>query len=187
MTQQYLLNNLKEREYRREFLSEQVKTILAAQIRMLREERGWSQEELARRSGTAQEMISKWENPDYGKYTNSTLLKLADAFEVAVITKFATFSELTAWLASLSKEQLAPKTLDEDRRTATLTAPVEGATNASWFPNQIEWENPLGAAVGRLQNIGTSTVQLNADYVRPQKASRERELTLASDKLSLAA
>lgn len=108
------LLGLEDSDYRRVFTAEHLNLGLAYQLRLLREDRGWTQEELARRTGKSQEMISRWEDPDYGSHSISTLKVFADAFDVALIVRFAPFSELTKWLTSLSIEQLVPKGFEEE-------------------------------------------------------------------------
>ena len=55
---------------------------LAFQLNLMREARGWTQEELARRCDMAQETISRLEDPNYGRYTLKTLKRLAKTFDV---------------------------------------------------------------------------------------------------------
>ena len=71
-----------------EFANEHVAAGLAFQIRRLRESRGWSQEELSRRTGKAQATISQWEDPNYGWHTLNTLKVLAAAFDVGLLVRF---------------------------------------------------------------------------------------------------
>jgi len=110
---QQILRSLENREYRREFAAD-VGTGLAFQIRLLREARGWTQEELAHQMGKRQETISQWENPDYGRYTLKTLSELAAAFDVALLVRFAPFSELVDWSMNLTPERLAPASFDDE-------------------------------------------------------------------------
>ena len=106
-------NSLRDKEYRREFASN-VDTGLAFQIRMLREKYGWTQEQLANKTGKKQETISQWENPSYGSYTLNSLRSLAAAFDVGLRVTFVPFSELVNWNANLTPERLAPKSFNEE-------------------------------------------------------------------------
>jgi len=110
---QQVLRSLEDREYRREFAAD-VGTGLAFQVRLLREARGWTQEELAHQMGKRQETICQWENPNYGRYTLKTLNELAAAFDVALLVRFAPFSELVDWSISLTPERLAPPSFDDE-------------------------------------------------------------------------
>lgn len=108
-----IIASLRDAEYRREFAAD-VGTGIAFQIRLLREDRGWSQGELAQRTGTGkrQETISQWENPNYGRYSLATLIELAAAFDVAPIFRFAPFSDLIDWTTNLSPDRLAPPSFE---------------------------------------------------------------------------
>jgi transcriptional regulator with XRE-family HTH domain len=111
-----LLESLRDPEYRREFVAEHLSTGLAFQLRHLRESREWTQEGLAQQIGKTQELISQWENPDYGRYSLTTLKAFAEVFDVALLVKFAPFSELVDWVTGLTSERLAPKSFGEDRK-----------------------------------------------------------------------
>ena len=110
---QQILRSLENREYRREFAAD-VGTGLAFQVRLLREARGWTQEQLAHQMGKRQETICQWENPNYGRYTLKTLNELAAAFDVALLVRFAPFSELVDWSINLTPERLAPVSFDDE-------------------------------------------------------------------------
>ncbi len=110
---QQLFDALREPEYRRAF-ADDIGTGIAFQIRALREDRGWTQQELAERMGKQQEAISQWENPDYGRFTLQTVKKLAAAFDVAPVVRFGSFRELVDWTIQLTPEQISPKPFDAD-------------------------------------------------------------------------
>ena len=115
--QEEIWKSLQDEDYRRAFTAD-VDTGLAFQIRLLREKKGWTQEELGQRAGgKKQETISQWENPNYGRYTLRTLKDLAVAFDLGLIVRFAPFSELVEWAANLTPDRLAPPSYEEESRT----------------------------------------------------------------------
>jgi transcriptional regulator with XRE-family HTH domain len=84
-----LIQRLKDQEYR--YLVNSVFNYwrLRTQIKALREQRGWTQAELARRAHMWQSEIARLENI-YMPYDvrTSTLLRLAHAFDVCLIIRF---------------------------------------------------------------------------------------------------
>ncbi|MCH9050721.1 MAG: helix-turn-helix transcriptional regulator [Proteobacteria bacterium] len=110
-----LLRELRDKEYRDAYVEGHVRAGLAFQIRALRESRNWSQEEVGRRAGNKlQSVIARLENPDYGKFSLSTLLELASAFDVGLLVRFVPFSELLNKVSNLSLEKLAAPSFDAD-------------------------------------------------------------------------
>jgi transcriptional regulator with XRE-family HTH domain len=114
-----LREELKDREYRDAYVAATVRNGVAFQVRAMRESRGWDQKKLAAKMGNEklQPIVSRYENPDYGRFTVSSLLDLAKAFDVGLIVRFAPFSELierddkfpsvSLDVQSYAKEQLA--------------------------------------------------------------------------------
>jgi transcriptional regulator with XRE-family HTH domain len=97
---------LRNKEYRKAFVSAEVKRMIPFQISAMRKLRGISQEELAKRSGLTQGVISRAEDPDYGNLTFNTVIKIANGFDVAFVGKFVPHSELAAWYLGFSEESL---------------------------------------------------------------------------------
>jgi transcriptional regulator with XRE-family HTH domain len=95
-----LIDHLKDKAYRHNFVSEQINIGVPFQISELRHNKGWSQELLAEKSKMKQSRISQIENPDYGKLTINTLKRIASAFDIALIVRFAPFSELIDYTTS---------------------------------------------------------------------------------------
>jgi transcriptional regulator with XRE-family HTH domain len=126
--------SLENKEYR-ELFAEDVGTGLAFQVKLMREKRGWTQEELGLRTGKKQGVISQLENPDYGHYSLATLKKLAAAFDVGLIVKFTPFSELVSWITDLSPSKLAPPSYEEERQMSLAEAP---GGSSEWTPNVEE-------------------------------------------------
>lgn len=111
-----LLAKLRNKEYRDAYVEEKVATSLPFQIRALREQPGreWSQAELGRRAGMRQNAISRLEDAESGTPSISTLLRLARAFDVALLVKFVPFSKLLSEFADLSSEALSAVSFDNE-------------------------------------------------------------------------
>src|SRR5688572_10848044 len=127
LTKKKILDSLRDKETRELFAEEHISTGLPFQIHGLREKLGLTQAELARRAGMAQERISVLEDPNYEFVPKiNTLIKLANVFDVPLIVKFGSWSELFNWETNLSPELLAPKTFEEEldtlERAASATA-----------------------------------------------------------------
>lgn len=56
---------------------------VSANIYQFRKQRGWTQQELAKRLNTTQSVVSRWEQP-VADMTLNTLEKLANVFEVSI-------------------------------------------------------------------------------------------------------
>ena len=77
--QERLSEDLKDPEFRRHFEEERRALALAIKIAKLREQKGLSQQELAKLMGTSQQAISRIESGEYEGFTLKTLEKIADA------------------------------------------------------------------------------------------------------------
>jgi transcriptional regulator with XRE-family HTH domain len=111
-----LLAKLRNREYRDAYVEEKVATSLPFQIKALREQPGreWSQAELGERAGMRQNAISRLEDAESGTPSITTLLRLAQAFDVALLVKFVPFSKLLSEFADASFEALSAQSFDEE-------------------------------------------------------------------------
>jgi transcriptional regulator with XRE-family HTH domain len=85
---------------------------MAHQIRALREARGWSQGELSRRLGKPQSVVSRMEDPTYGKLTVQTLMEVADAFDVALWVRFVSFPTFVGLTRDLTQRSFVVDSFD---------------------------------------------------------------------------
>ena len=115
--EQRLVLQLRDTEYRRAFVEGHATDTIAFQLRAMRKKEGLEQREVAERLGNCklQPMISRYENPDYGKYSISTLLDLAAAFDVALAVRFVPFSELVEWDLSTDVAKECPSSYANDK------------------------------------------------------------------------
>ena len=113
----YLVDRLvSDKEFRDAYWDAHLSEGLASQIRATREERRWTQRELGEHAGgKAQSVISQLEDPDYGRYSLSTLKRIASAFDVALVVRFVPYSHLLDYTSNLSLSDVAVLPIDRDR------------------------------------------------------------------------
>ncbi len=95
-----------------------VKTNILEQITKLRQERGWSEYQLAERSGVPQSTISSW----YRKHMTpsfSSLEKICDAFGISLSRFFDSGAEAVQ-LSPMQRELLGKWDLLSDRQKAAF-------------------------------------------------------------------
>jgi len=110
-----IVERLQLKEEREALVESQIFVGIPMQLHSMRRREGWSQKELADRAGDHQGRISLLENIGYESYTVKTLIRIAAAFDVALIVKFAPFSELADQAAHLSERRLLVPRFIEDR------------------------------------------------------------------------
>jgi transcriptional regulator with XRE-family HTH domain len=109
-----LISRLSVPAYRHAYMVEGVKTWIARQVRALREQRDWSQEDLGRRTGKPQSAISRVEDPDYGKLTLQTLFDLARAYDLPLLVQFVEWSDWLCRMDDSSSEALQKEAFSAD-------------------------------------------------------------------------
>jgi len=83
-----LREELKDPEFKSHYEDERQALKLAIKIAALREQKGLSQQELAKRMGTSQQAISRIESGEYEGFTLKTLEKIAEATGMKVKIDF---------------------------------------------------------------------------------------------------
>ncbi len=114
MNRRKLIERLRNRDFRRAFAEEAVDVGIPIQIREMRTARGWSQTQLGKEAGMAQEQVSLAEKLSYGRFTVATLKKLAAAFDCALMVRFVSYSELLAWKDRVDETLITPPPFNAD-------------------------------------------------------------------------
>lgn len=109
-----LADELKDPEARRDYADEFLSSYIALQIKTLRQQRGWSQAELARRAGMKQSRISAMEQADYSSWSLRTLQRLAAAFDLAFTAGFESFGRMLDDMTSISRGRLERPSFEDD-------------------------------------------------------------------------
>src|SRR5919197_4987513 len=109
-----LIAKLHSKQFRDAFVSSRVSNTLALQIRVMRQERGWSQSHLAELLGTSQNAVYRLESPQYGKPSITTLKRLASIFDVGLAVWFTPFSKLVDRATNLTTEDILVPSFEDD-------------------------------------------------------------------------
>lgn len=109
-----LHSEFSDKEYRHAYADEFLNSHIATQIQVLREQRGWSQERLAKEAGMKQSRISILENVGYSSWSISTLKRLAEAFDLTLRVSFESFGRCVADVERFNRESLERLSFEED-------------------------------------------------------------------------
>lgn len=129
-----IVASLRNKAYRDALAEEGINEGVPFQIRAMRQARGWSQKELAKRLGMTQHGISRLENPNYGKFTLTTLKRLAPIFDVALVVKYVPFSHLADAMANLSPTDLAVPDYEHDTALVPVYSPQDTTQKMNAYP-----------------------------------------------------
>lgn len=146
-----LVSSLEDKEYRDAFVADQIRIGVPLQIKMMRDERDWTQEVLGQgmTPPMMQESVWRLENPNKANLTIGTLLRVASAFDVALMVRFVPFSELidsTPWLSGTD-------------RSIPEYAKDSGLRKTAAAPRVVNLMDALNkAAIGATKETSSSTV-----------------------------
>lgn len=109
------LNRLKNKAYRDAYVSSHIDQGLAFQIRALRDQRNWTQENLANELGLkSQSAVVRYEDPSYGKLSLSKIKQLGSVFDVAVLIKFVPYSRFLSEIENTSSAALCATSFESE-------------------------------------------------------------------------
>ncbi len=167
-----LFSKLANRKYRNLFVASQVNKGIPYQLRALRAARGMTQADLAEHAGTTQTVISRIENKGAGNLSVKTLLKLAEAFDVALVVRFEAIDKFIGWLDNFSPDDISFETSEavlkrlaegDATPSADLISPMRAG---SATPHLRLAESPPAAAAAKSHTERTFKQQ--SLFERPQ-------------------
>lgn len=138
-------------------------THIATQIKVLREDREWTQSKLAELAGMKQERISILENVNYESWSVKTLKRLAKAFDLRLSIKFESFGSYLTDYDSFSRENLKRPSFDKD-----AVFHPELATIAVSFAKVAAVGTSTRATFRVIQGTDSEVVQRTLDFDRPR-------------------
>ena len=147
-----LVAEFNDKEYAHAYMDEFSNMAIAAQIKVLREQRGWTQTELADKSSMKQERVCALEDVDYDAWTIKTLRKLAKAFDLTVKISFEKFSNGILDVSKINAETLKRTSREEDLKEFSCNE--FGAKEVFWSPS-VTTKKPS------LHLVQTNTVAVN--------------------------
>lgn len=134
-----LRSELRDPEYSEGYAESFLNSYIATQIKVIREQRGMKQADLAKEVGTTQTAISRIENVNYSGWNIRTLKKLARAFRVRLRVSFETYGTLPDEVEEFGREALQRVAREDDAGLLERREPRR----------EVETENRvIAAAVG---------------------------------------
>jgi hypothetical protein len=124
-----LTDKFRNKRYRDSYVDANVRRFLAQQIRALRGD--LSQEAFGKLLDKPQSVVSRLEDPSYGKFSLQTLLEIAASLDRAVIARIVDFPTFLRFTEDVSEAAISPAGYDEhalDRFSLGLPQVVASAS-----------------------------------------------------------
>ena len=143
-----LRHEFQDKEYRQAYADEFLNASIATQIKVLRDQRPWTQGELAEKAGMKQSRISLLENVNYSAWSLTTLKRLAEAFDVTLKVSFESYSARLLDIQRFGRESLERLAFDEDpvfqndlevMESGVLKALSEQSTRPAQVDNMLDF------------------------------------------------
>jgi transcriptional regulator with XRE-family HTH domain len=108
------IREFQDKETRQIYAENFLNTFIATQLKVLREDREWTQKQLAEETGMKQERISVLEDVNYESWTINTLKRFARAFDLRLSIKFESFGSFLTDYDNFSRDNLKRLSFDKD-------------------------------------------------------------------------
>jgi transcriptional regulator with XRE-family HTH domain len=169
-----IINELTDADFRHEYMMDRVRSYVAFQIRALREQRRWNQADLADAAGKTQSVISRWEDPDYGKLSLQSCLEIAVAYDLPLLVQFVEWDDWLARMSNMSPSALRKRSFDANRlleiRRRSNQSAAEAAVDYAEGNSSTLQSNLLGLVTKN--SASTSTANSNEHVSGKSAAER---------------
>jgi hypothetical protein len=118
-----LIEKFREKAYRDSYVAGHTRRFLARQMRKFRGEK--SQANFGALLDKRQTVVSRLEDPNYGKWTLQTLFDVAAKLNVAVLVRFVDFPTFLRLSEDMSEDASQPQPYDEAKAAALLEQPAK--------------------------------------------------------------
>jgi transcriptional regulator with XRE-family HTH domain len=112
------IEKVSDKEYRDTYAADQLRLRLAMMIRTLRDQRGLTQADLGKIIDKPQSVISRIEDPDYGKVSLQTILDVAAGFDLPVYIDMPEWDDWFRLMQDFSESGLKRDGFDPDQLRA---------------------------------------------------------------------
>ncbi len=136
-----LVTEFDDKDYAHTYMETFASMAIAAQIKVLREQRSWTQEQLATLAGMKQARIAVLEDVDYESWTLKDLRKLARAFDLTVKVSFETFSSGILESTKINTESLKRASREADLMAFSI-APFSYQESV-WSTQSVKTTKPM--------------------------------------------
>jgi transcriptional regulator with XRE-family HTH domain len=143
--------DLADKEFAHSYVDEFLNLMIATQLKVLREQRVLTQEQLAQLAGMKQERISVLENVNYSSWSINTLRKLAHALDVTLKVSFETFGSRLAEMKSITRQSLERISREAELALAPPVSP--GASISGVVVNYPAVYKAIGGTGYQLANL----------------------------------
>ena len=164
--QKELHNYLSNDKVRHLYVDSSIRHSLAMQLRSMREAEGWLQSEVGDRAEMQQSAIARLEDPRYSSMTLSTLKRLAKAFDVALIVRFAPFSEFISWITSIDESRLSPPSFSKEDKRFQFEPYASASSDSLDDVTYFESNSYLPFSELQQKKINDKIAEMESDYVR---------------------
>jgi transcriptional regulator with XRE-family HTH domain len=158
-----LLEEFQDEEYAHAYCDDFLNTYIATQLKVLREQRNWTQEDVAQRAGMKQPRIALLEDINHDAWSVKTLRRLGRAFDVRLKVSFEEFSTIIDDVCSFNRLNLErasrPYDLDRTKRIVTGSSVITDFAQFSKSRNEATQYKSLGQDRPSDALSGSSSIQ----------------------------